>query len=183
MKGCLIFALCSGLLTCCSFEKKNTATAYLDTHSLFAQEIEQLSHQSKGLTKTLRFGDSLAIQKGETVNWSKELQPFTEIDLYKKSYKGRFAVSTKDSADDFLLLTYIATDAKTDLRSLTVTLNRKDSSMRALSAEFTEENALYSAKKNLCYFADSLFTIDGSQRINLGKVIDYSVVGVITEGR
>lgn len=183
MKRCLTSVLCIGVLISCSSEKKNIGTTYIDTRSLFVKEIEHLSHHPLRLAKTLQFGDSIATQNLETVNWSQELQPFTELDLCKKSYRGRFSASTKDSGEPFLQLTYTSTDIKTDLQTVTLLINKKDSALISLHADFNEDNTLYKAHKNLSYYADSLFTISGSQSIHLGKAVDYKITGMITEGR
>jgi hypothetical protein len=52
-----------------------------------------------------------------------------------------------------------------------------------LKAIFTEQNTLYSATKNMIYYADSLFTINGSQQAKLGNEVTYSVTGTINAGQ
>lgn len=175
-----------GLLVCtlfsCDKGKQNTVE-YFDSKSFFETAALQLSAKHKSLEKELMFGDSSLTQQFDTVDWKKELQPFAEIDLLKNGYKGRFKVDTTQQSSTEWTIIYTSQDAKTDLKELTLSIRQPDNALRYFKARFNTDNTLYEATKELVYYTDSLFTISGSQQVQLGKNLTYSVTGRITEGR
>lgn len=183
MKKNWVIVLCVGVIVSCKPSTKNTIVPYMDTKLLFEKAIKQLNTEHKILNKTLVFGDSVAIQNVKDVDWETELRPFTEVDLRKNTYKGRFNIKLERDDEHYISLKYIATDGKTDLKELSVTVTKPDSMLVELKAIFTEQNTLYSATKNMIYYADSLFTINGSQQAKLGNEVTYSVTGKINAGQ
>ncbi|MES2781039.1 MAG: hypothetical protein V4651_14195 [Bacteroidota bacterium] len=174
-----------GLLVCvlfsCETSKQNTIQ-YIDTKALFKDVIERLSAEHKTLQKTLIFGDSSVTQNLSMVNWESELKPFIEIDLLKNAYKGRYKADTLQS-ENSIKVTYTPLDAKTDLNELVITLSKPGNSLQFLNASFVTNNTLYEATKELNYYADSLFTISGTQQVQLGNNVTYKITGIITEGQ
>ena len=172
----LVFVMC--LLFSCQIEQKETTT-YVDTKSLLEDVITQLATRHKSLQKNLIFDDSSTTQQVSKVNWQKELKPFTDIDLLKNNYKGRFGVDTIKNTAETYTLRYSSHDTRTDLKELLVTLSKYDSSLVAIKARYEDNNTLYKARKELTFYTDSLFTIHGTQQVQLAETVTYQITGII----
>lgn len=182
MRKIVILNLLLGILFSCQTEQHHSVD-YIDTRSFFEGEVTKLSSQHQSLRKVLVFGDSSVTQQLDVVKWQDELRPFIEIDLLKNAYKGRFKIDSTVGGESTYIVTYTPLDTKTDLKTLSVTLTNKDHMICSVKAHYNEDNTLYKATKDLVYYTDSLFTISGSQQVQLGNNLKYTVTGRIIEGQ
>jgi hypothetical protein len=182
MKNVVILTLVLSILSSCQTDQRLSAQ-YADTRSFFEAEAVRLASQHSALHKVLVFGDSSVTQQLDPVKWQNELRPFIEIDLLKNAYKGRFRADSTARSDETYVVTYTPMDAKTDLKSLSITYTAKDRFICLIKAHYDEDNTLYKATKDLVYYTDSLFTISGSQQVRLGNNLKYTVTGSISEGQ
>lgn len=138
-------------------------TAYFDNPSFFEAEIKRLNQTKMGAIKRLKAGDSQGQARVSTIDWSKELEIFRQIDLNKAVYSGKFKVnnnyneqlgitSLERIQDNINIVNYtVAVDLSSKVIWLEAT--KKDVSI------FTETTTHWR------YVPDSGYSIKGEERI------------------
>ncbi len=146
---------------------------YVDLKSYFEAEILRLNHSNYALEKILLFDGETETINTSKVNWKKEIEPFLELDILKNTYTGRLNVdSVLVGLDDFTVK-YIPNDSSLDLKQLQVHFNHQK--INSITAEFASHNLLYQSYKLYAYFPDSLYMIEGSQKVKLVHSPSYKV--------
>jgi len=162
----------AGLYSC---GQNTRGTACTDTKAFFKQQTEKPAAQQTGIEKDLVFGNKREHTTNAKVKWEDELKPFTDIDLLKLSYNGRFTIDTAERSSSGYTIVYNCTDPKTDLQQVTV--QYIDGNIGMVKALYTEQNSLYQSGTTLTYYTDSCFSITGTQEVKLGNAVTYSVSG------
>lgn len=108
----------------------------------------------------------------DTVNWSDELAPFTEIDLGGDAFNQAFLVDTLVNGSS-AKITYLNKDEKMELKSVVILL--EDYKIVRISYELYTKNSLYANRKLLEYMPDNGYRISGFQKVNFLSGSDYSV--------
>lgn len=170
MRLTTLLFLCSLLFAC---GRTGTHSGpYFDTKAYFESEASRLKKANVLALKELSLGSKTdVVQDTDSTNWTKELSLFTDIDLNKPSYRGRFTV---DSLMIDTLLTeviYKSADDKIDLKEVKISM--KKGKPYRIRIERSEENTLYRSSKVMEYNTDSGYTVEGSQDVRLADGVAY----------
>jgi hypothetical protein len=152
-------------------------TKYVDLKSYFEAEILRLNYSNYALEKTLLFDGEIEKINAAKVNWKKEIEPFLDLDILKNTYTGRLNVDSVLVGLDEFTVNYIPNDSSLDLKQLQVHFNHQK--INSIKAEFASHNLLYQSHKLYAYFPDSLYMIEGSQKVKLVHSPSYSAIGRI----
>ena len=169
----LIITTCLIKLVSCQNVSINKPT-FVDTKHFFEHEITILTEQKTGIEKYLNYGkkrDSLIIH--DNVNWEKEIQVFTLIDLAKPSNSSTFIVDSS-ICNNQTQINYTSREKKQTLKTVKITKDIKDNIM-VIEAVMTKTNSLYQSYTNLRYVTDSGFSIYGKQSVKLGDDSEYHI--------
>ncbi|MBO0951506.1 hypothetical protein [Fibrella forsythiae] len=157
-------------ITACSTDtaQRNEKPVYFDVAGYVKSQIDALSKQKPGVIKRLQMGEKLEKQTTRTINWSRELELFTQADINKPALRNSYTIVRPDS------LTYQYTLKPTEknltVRSLTVKLDSATHKPRRIDAVLTTENPLYTAER-------TIFLESGPQPGNKWGVTHYRLNG------
>lgn len=169
----LIIGACFMVLVSCQNATVNP-TAFFDTKHFFEHEITILTEQKTGIEKHLVYGenkDSLTIF--DTVNWEKELQVFTVLDLAKPSNRNAFKVDSS-SSNYQTQINYTSTDKKQTLKTVKIVRDGQHN-IKVIEAVLAKTNSLYQSFTYLRYVTDSGFSMHGTQSVKLGDDEGYLI--------
>lgn len=152
-------------------------TKYVDLKSYFESEIARLKQSNYTLEKTLIFENKTENIHSKNANWDKEIEPFLDLDILKNTYTGRLNIDTTLINQDELLITYSPNDSTLDLKHLQVHFNHQK--INAVKAEFASHNLLYQSYKLYEYFPDSMYRVEGNQKVKLVHSPYYAAIGRI----
>lgn len=166
------------LLASCADTAKDERNAlnqsqYVDLNSYFEAEILRLNQSNYALEKTLLFDGETEKINTVKVNWKKEIEPFLELDILKNTYTGRLNADTVLLSQDEFDIIYTPNDSSVDLKQLHVQYNHQK--IKAIKAQFASHNPLYQSYKLYDYFPDSLYMIEGNQKVKLVHSPSYKV--------
>jgi hypothetical protein len=169
----LTIAACLITLVSCNNVRENKPK-FIDTKHFFEQEITILTEQKTGIEKHLNYGkktDSLMMY--DKVNWEKELQAFTLIDLAKPSNRNAYIVDSINYPNQ-LQIDYTSTENKQTLKTVKITTDL-NYNIKVIEAVLIKTNSLYQSFTNLRYVTDSGFSIYGKQSVKLGDDSKYLI--------
>ena len=146
---------------------------YVDLNSYFEAEILRLNQSNYALEKTLLFDGETEKINTAKVNWKKEIEPFLDLDILKNTYTGRLNVDSVLVGLDEFTVKYTPNDSSLDLKQLQVHINHQK--INAIKAKFASNNPLYQSYKLYEYFPDSLYMIEGNQKVKLVHSPSYKV--------
>jgi hypothetical protein len=137
-------------ITACS--EGNTAQrtekpVYFDVAGYVKGQIDALTKQRPGVAKRTQMGEKVEQQTTRTINWSRELELFTQADINKPALRNSYTIGRPDS------LTYQYTlkpgEKNLTVRSLTVKLDSLTRQPRRIDALLTTENSLYTSERQI----------------------------------
>ena len=169
----LIIVACFMVLVSCQNTTVNP-TVFFDTKHFFEHEITLLTEQKTGLEKHLVYGkhkDNLTIY--DTVNWEKELQAFTVLDLAKPSNRNAFRVDSS-SSNNQTQINYTSKEKKQTLKTVKIVRDGQYN-IKVIEAVLSKTNSLYHSYTYLRYVTDSGFSMHGTQSVKLGDDEDYLI--------
>jgi hypothetical protein len=155
----LLVALCS-----CRQEKvQDLQTAYFDNPSFFDAEIKRLNQTKMGAIKQLKAGDSQGQARVSSIDWSKELEIFRQIDLNKAVYSGKFKVNNNYNE----LLGITSLDRIQDNINIVNYTKATDPSSKIIWLEATKMDVsiFTETTTHWRYVPDSGYTIRGEEKI------------------
>ncbi len=157
----------------CQNVSENKPT-FVNTKHFFEHEITILSEQKTGIEKQVKYGaktDSLTMY--DKVNWEKELQAFTLIDLAKPSNRNTYIVDSSNYPNQ-IQIKYTSTENKQSLKTVKITKDLKYN-IKVIEAVMIKTNSLYQSFNKLRYVTDSGFSIYGKQAVKLGDDSEYLI--------
>ncbi|WP_338876048.1 hypothetical protein WBJ53_10445 [Spirosoma sp. SC4-14] len=142
---CLLFVLTTS--SCTDSAQQNQPNVYYDVLSFVKRQIDELSAQKPLVAKTISINQKQSEQKTNEVNWSRELELFTQVDINKPALRNSYQITRPDS------LTYRYTLKKSEerltVRSLFVQLDSATRQPRLIEAVLQTSNPLYSSERHL----------------------------------
>src|SRR5690606_33213405 len=148
------------------------------------EQIGMLEKAQPVLQKTVGFGqEKPETQTPATVNWTKELALFREIDLNKKALAGNYT-QTSTALPDGRKLTYTRiSDSKAPITFLEITLGSQQE-VKPLRAIYEQENALFFNREERTLQTNkarriSAYQIAGVQKVLLFDSINYRVKSML----
>jgi len=163
------------LFVCCSESTDRPGHAYFDTKSFFENEMNRLKQQSLYLEKEMTFGDKQEVKLVDTVNWEEELAPFAAVDLLKPSYQGMLAVDSITLNEHQYKLVYTCDDKRVVLKRAEIVVDKQSSKPVVLLLIMKDDNTVYHSEKELQYYTDSAFSIEGHQKIRMSEGVKYTI--------
>lgn len=157
----------------CQNVSENKPT-FVNTKHFFEHEITILSEQKTGIEKQVKYvakTDSLTMY--DKVNWEKELQAFTLIDLAKPSNRNTYIVDSSNYPNQ-IQIKYTSTENKQSLKTVKITKDLKYN-IKVIEAVMIKTNSLYQSFNKLRYVTDSGFSIYGKQAVKLGDDSEYLI--------
>lgn len=142
---CLFFALI--LSSCQNAAPPNQPNVYYDVAGYVKRQIANLSVRKPLVSKTVLINAKTSRQDIRNVNWSRELELFSQADINKPALRSSYQITRPDS------LTYQYTLKKTEekltVRSLRVQLDSVTRQPRRIEAVLQTDNALYSSERHV----------------------------------
>lgn len=146
----LFLLLLTVSITACSdgtTTQRTEKPVYFDVAGYVKGQIEALTKQKPGVAKRTQMGEKVEQQNTRAINWSRELELFTQADINKPALRNSYTIIRPDS------LTYQYTLKPTEknltVRSLTVKLDSLTRQPRRIDAVLTTENSLYSSERQI----------------------------------
>lgn len=143
-----IFFLSSLLISSCTNPaQQNQPDVYYDVLGFVKRQIVALSAQKPLVNKAVAINRERNQQLTRAIDWSRELELFTQADINKPALRSSYQIARPDS------LTYQYTlkksEEKLTVRSLTVRLDASTHQPRQIEAILQTNNPLYSSERQL----------------------------------
>jgi hypothetical protein len=143
--GCLFFALI--VSSCSSPTQTNQPNVYYDIEGYVKRQIADLTIRKPLVNKQVRINEKTSRQDTRDINWSRELELFTQADINKPALRSSYQITRPDS------LTYQYTlkksEEKLTVRSLRVQLDSATRQPRRIEAVLQTANPLYSSERHV----------------------------------
>lgn len=126
---------------------QNQPPVYYDVAGFVKNQIADLSNRKPMVQKSVRINNQRSRQATADLNWSRELELFSQADINKPALRSSYQITRPDS------LTYQYTlkpsEERLTVRSLTVRLDPATRQPRRIEAVLQTSNALYSSERHL----------------------------------
>ncbi len=147
MKSCLLLVLLLAATACTAPSGQNQPNVYYDVPGYVKGQITQLIREKPLIDKQASIDGKTQRQRTRTVNWTRELELFTQADINKPAFRNSYQITRPDS------LTYQYTlkkaEEKLTVRSLTVQLDAATRQPRQITAVLATDNPLYHSERHL----------------------------------
>ena len=164
-----VLLLSTLLISSCNDPAQQTQpNVYYDVLSYVKGQITDLSAQKPLISKTVAINEKRNRQTTRAINWTRELELFTQADINKPALRSSYQITRPDS------LTYQYTlknsEERLTVRSLTVRLDAVTRKPSRIEAVLQTKNPLYSSERRLL--------LDSGPGVNKGWGIrHYTVSG------
>lgn len=163
------FLLISLVISSCnSPATQNQSTVYYDVLSFVKQQITELSAQKPLVNKAVAINGTQNQHNTRDIDWSRELELFTQTDINKPALRNSYQITRPDS------LTYQYTLKKAEeqltVRSLTVQLDPGTRQPRRIEALLQTNNPLYVSERALLLESGPM---DGRWQVNHYKLSGF----------
>lgn len=143
--GCLLLILFAS--SCTDSVQQNQPNVYYDVLGFVKRQITDLSAQKPLVHKLVGVNTKQDTENTKDVNWSRELELFTQADINKPALRSSYQITRPDS------LTYQYTLKKSEerltVRSLNVRLDSLTHQPRRIEAVLQTRNPLYASERHL----------------------------------
>lgn len=133
--------------SCTDSVRQNQPNVYYDVLGFVKGQIANLSAQKPLVSKDVAINEKRNQQITRAIDWSRELELFTQADINKPALRSSYQITRPDS------LTYQYTlkksEEKLTVRSLTVRLDASTHQPRQIEAVLQTSNPLYSSERQL----------------------------------
>lgn len=137
----LVISSCSGP------PQQNQPNSYYDVLGFVKQQISNLSVQKPMVSKAVAVNETRNQQNTRDINWTRELELFTQADINKPALRSSYQIVRPDS------LTYQYTlknsEERLTVRSLRVQVDSVTHQPRRIEAVLQTQNPLYSSERTL----------------------------------
>jgi len=142
---CFFFTLI--ISSCQNSAPPNQPNVYYDVAGYVKRQIADLSARKPLVNKTVLINEKTSWQAIRDVNWTRELELFSQADINKPALRSSYQITRPDS------LTYQYTlkksEEKLTVRSLLVQLDSVTRQPRRIDAVLQTDNALYSSERHM----------------------------------
>ena len=135
------------LFACDNPVETNQANVYFDVAGYVRAQVATLKRQNPTVQKQTRIKDKSQNQTVKNIDWSRELELFTQADINKPAFRKSYDVARPDSLTYHYTLK--PTEEKLAVRSLTVILDAKTRQPRLIEAVLRTQNLLYESERKL----------------------------------
>lgn len=143
-----VLLLATLLLSSCNDpNQQNQPNVYYDVLGYVKGQIADLSARKPTISKTVAINEKRNQQTTQDINWTRELELFTQADINKPALRSSYQINRPDS------LTYQYTlknsEERLTVRSLTVHLDATTHQPGQIEAVLQTKNPLYSSERHL----------------------------------
>jgi hypothetical protein len=135
------------LFACDNPAETNQTPVYFDVAGYVKTQTAALKRQNPTVEKQTRIKEKSQNQTVKNIDWSRELELFTQADINKPAFRNSYDIARPDS------LTYRYTlkpsEEKLTVRSLTVLLDAQTRKPRLIEAVLRTQNLLYESERKL----------------------------------
>lgn len=180
MRKLTYLLILSAFLTSCGAENQEGQTKkYFDLKGLIEQQIQVLQKRKPVIQKTISMAEKSENQQVKSVDWAKELELFTQVDLNKPAYISSYTIDSSANGMKYVL----KETEKLPVKYLTITkVGGKTTQIEAL---VSNENYLYQSEKHLklSLINEQLsdYQIDGFQKVVFGDKKDFKINSKIAQ--
>ena len=143
--GCLFFALI--VSSCQNSAPKDQPNVYYDVAGYVKRQIADLSARKPLVSKTVLVNAKTSRQDSRDVNWTRELELFSQADINKPALRSSYQITRPDSLT--YQYTLKRTEEKLTVRSLRVQLDPATRQPRRIDAILKTDNPLYSSERHV----------------------------------
>ncbi len=133
--------------SCQNAPQQNQPNVYYDVAGYVKRQIADLSARKPLVRKTVLINEKTSQQDTRDVNWTRELELFSQADINKPALRSSYQITRPDS------LTYHYTlkksEEKLTVRSLRVQLDSATRQPRRIDAVLKTDNPLYSSERRV----------------------------------
>lgn len=173
------------LISSCNDPAQQTQpNVYYDVLSYVKSQITDLSARKPRINKTVSINEKRSQQTTRDINWTRELELFTQADINKPALRNSYHITRPDS----LTYQYTLKNSKERLtvRSLTVQLDSATHKPSHIEAVLQTRNPLYSSERRLSLYSGPStskgwsirhYTVSGFQKLPYFDKNDFLVDG------
>ena len=180
----LFFALT--VSSCQNSAPPNQPNVYYDVAGYVKRQIADLSARKPLVSKTVLINEKTSQQDIRDVNWTRELELFSQADINKPALRSSYQITRPDS------LTYEYTlkqsEEKLTVRSLRVQLDSVTRQPSRIEALLQTDNPLYSSERHILMESGSAdrngwqmrhYKLSGFQKLPYFDKNDFAVEGTV----
>jgi hypothetical protein len=165
------------LMSCNSDSQTEEIKRYFDLKGLIAKQIERLLTEKPLVVKTIAMADTSETQSIQTIDWTKELEFFTQTDLNKPAYINSYQVDSSSMGVKYVL----KENEKLPVKYLSI--SRVGEEGIVVEALVSNDNYLYQTERHLKLSLNSNqvtdYQIDGFQKIVFGNKKPFKINGKV----
>lgn len=177
----LLFSACSD-----NAAQRTEKPVYFDVAGYVKSQVDALSKQQPDVAKRTQMGGKTEQQTTHSINWSRELELFTQADINKPALRSSYTIARPDS----LTYRYTLKPTEKDLtvRSLTVKLDSATRQPRRIDALLTTENPLYTSERKIylesgprpgAKWGITHYRVSGFQHLSISDKNTFDVEGTL----
>ena len=172
--------------SCQNAAPPNQPNVYYDVAGYVKRQIDDLSARKPIVSKTVLINAETSRQDIRDVNWSRELELFSQADINKPALRSSYRITRPDS------LTYQYTlkkaEEKLTVRSLRVQLDSLTRQPRRIEAVLQTNNPLYSSERHVLMESGLAgrngwqvrhYKLSGFQKLPYFEKNDFAVEGMV----
>ncbi len=158
--------------SCKNTKTEKTAVVYFDLKTYFENQAAELGANKFRIKKIVLKDDTAAEKTIDHPDWKIELNPFSECDINKPSWKNSYTI---DSSGDpgMYCVKYLAKDSALKIKSINFCVEQD--SLTFIRIEKRTDNMYYNNITTLNYFPMKAYSIQNSQKITFTKGSEVEV--------
>lgn len=181
---CVLFALI--ISSCQNSAPSRQPNVYYDVAGYVKRQIADLSIRKPLVSKAVLINDRTSRQDTRDVNWSRELELFSQADINKPALRSSYQITRPDSVT--YEYTLKKSEEKLTVRSLRVQLDSATRQPRRIEAVLQTDNPLYTSERHLLMESGSAgrnpsqvrhYKVSGFQKLPYFDRNDFAVEGAV----
>ncbi len=150
-------------------EQETAVSYYFSLKEYFTQEAERLKKEAPEISKTVLLNNDTETKKLKVEDWNNELLTFTEADINKPAFAGKYDADTLLNKNQLQRITYKAIDAKLKTRFIDIYFDTATNEVNIVEVVLETRNTLYHSTQNLRYEKNKSYSVSGTQEIRFLK--------------
>ena len=179
MKNLLLYLVIVWVVFACNSQEKASVNTFFDVKTLIQAQMKDLNARKPKVQKTVTVNQKSESHIIQDIDWSKELELFTQADLNKTAYQQSYS---RDTSYAQTLIYVLHTDEHLPIKTLRVAFDKAQKPTK-IEATIGSKNYLYESEKHLTLIMTNgklqAYDIEGFQQLALGKREEFRIVGKV----
>lgn len=175
MRRTIIILFLFFVSSCAEPEKESVKMSYIDIKGFFESEAKRLTIAKKQVNKSVEQNGSSEVKNKLIVDWNNELSLFMASDINKPAWRNSYKVKASGNS-----IFYVAIDTSLRTRVIEIKQNDKRQPFYFKIKNITRNN-LYGSSEELIYIADSIYSIDKTQKVRFLGKNSYKINGLLIQ--